>query len=189
MVFRRTAASTPAGIAMASATSSDRQRQLEGDRELARHHRATDCRVRMDSPRSPRRPRPSQRRYWTATGSLSPYFSRISSRPAASASVPASTRAGSPGISRTPVKTMRLIRSSVIAEMNARRTRNSITAASRRYRPRPRRYCQVVPLIRMRPSGIALVALEVLGVGHDVVRVVEVDRCCAAGAIRSIASR
>jgi hypothetical protein len=35
------------------------------------------------------------------------------------------TRAGSPGIRRTPVKTMRLMTTSVTAEIAARRTRNS----------------------------------------------------------------
>jgi hypothetical protein len=43
------------------------------------------------------------------------------------------------------VKTMRLMSTSVMAEMNPRRTRNSNTC-----------YCQAVPLIRMSPSGTAL---------------------------------
>ena len=114
---------------------------------------ATEVRVRIDSPRSPVAASPSQRRYCTGSGALRPYFSRISSSPAASASVPASTRAGSPGIIRTPVKTIRLMRSSVTAEMNARRTRNSITL----------RYCQAVPFTRISPSGTALYPLRFLG--------------------------
>jgi 16S rRNA (guanine966-N2)-methyltransferase len=90
---------------------------------------ATDWRVRMDSPKSPPNASPTHRRYWTGTGSFSPYFSRISSSPASSASVPAVTRAGSPGIMRTPVKTTRLITKSVTIEMKTRRTRNSTTNA------------------------------------------------------------
>jgi hypothetical protein len=83
----------------------------------------TDSRVRMDSPRSPRRARPTQRKYCTGKGSLRPYLVRISARPASSASVPPMTRAGSPGIMRTPVKTMMLITTRVTAEMARRWTR------------------------------------------------------------------
>src|SRR5215470_6724147 len=117
----------------------------------------------MDSPRSPRSARPSQRPYCTGSGAFNPYFSRISSSPAASASVPASTRAGSPGIARTPAKTIRLISSSVTAEMKARRTRNSTTLLPGG------------PLDPDQPVRHRLVALEVLGERHDVVRVVEID--------------
>ena len=88
----------------------------------------TVSRVRMDSPRSPRRARPTQRRYCTRIASLRPYFWRISSRPAASASVPAITRAGSPGIRRTPVKTIMLITARVTAEIAMRWIRYSSTA-------------------------------------------------------------
>src|SRR5205814_1082410 len=58
----------------------------------------------------------------------SPYFSLISSIPAASASDPASTRAGSPGIILTPTNTITLITSNVTTEIIARRARNSIIA-------------------------------------------------------------
>lgn len=80
----------------------------------------TGSRVRMDSPRSPRSASPAQRRYCSTMGSFRPYFSRISSSPAGSASVPAITRAGSPGIRRTPVNTITLITNSVAIEIAAR---------------------------------------------------------------------
>src|SRR2546428_5303064 len=126
-VFRRTAAITPAGIASDNAIRSARHASSTVIGSLIATVHATDCRVRIDSPRSPRRARPTHRRYWTGIGSRRPYLSRTSSSPEASASVPAMTRAGSPGIIRTPVKTMRLMRTSVTAEMKARRTRNSTT--------------------------------------------------------------
>src|SRR5688572_8769724 len=165
-VLRRTAAMTPAGIAMATATSSDRQASSTVIGSLVATIDATDVRVRMDSPRSPVAARPSHRTYCTGSGALRPYFSRISSIPAASASAPASTRAGSPGIIRTPVNTMRLMISSVIAEMNARRTRNSITL----------RLLPGGPLHADQPVRHGPVPLEVLGERHDVVRVIEVER-------------
>src|SRR6185436_13227574 len=163
-VLRRTAAITPAGMAITSATSRERHASSSVMGSLRATVLATDCRVRMDSPRSPRSARPSQRAYCSGSGALSPYFSRISSSPAASASVPASTRAGSPGIIRTPAKTIRLISSTVTAEMKARRTRNSNT---------------LLPggsLHPDQPVRHRLVALEVLGERHDVVRVIEEDR-------------
>src|SRR5262249_38468977 len=148
----------------------------------------TDSRVRMDSPRSPRSASPIQRRYWTGMGSFSPYFCRISSRPAASASVPAITRAGSPGIRRTPVKTIRLMTKRVTTEMNDRWTRNSITVAhrplslpggrERRTSPRDR----LVPGDALDPDQTVrdgLVPLEALRERRDVVRVVEVDDVAA----------
>src|SRR6185295_6037612 len=112
-------------------------------------------------------------------GSFRPYFSRISSSPAASASVPAITRAGSPGIRRTPVNTIRLITNSVAIESAARWIRNSSTG---RHRAAPR------PAGGGRPGasvtgraleadeavGNRLVALEALGEGRNVVHVVEV---------------
>src|SRR5256712_1598317 len=74
------------------------------------------------------------------------------------------TRAGSPGIMRTPVNTMTVISASVTAEMNARRTRNSITALL------PAR-----SLDADQPVGDGRVAFEVLRERDDVVREVEVD--------------
>src|SRR5215510_13811028 len=145
---------------------------------------ATDSRVRIDSPRSPRSASPIQRRYWTGMGSFSPYFCRISSRPAASASVPAITRAGSPGIRRTPVKTIRLMTKRVTTEMNDRWTRNSITVA---HRPlslpggRERvgvRVARLVPGDALDPDqaiGDGPVPLQVLRERHDVVLIVEID--------------
>src|SRR4029453_8032489 len=164
-VLRRTAAITPAGMAMAMATRSDRHASSSVMGSLVATVPATDCRVRMDSPRSPRTARPSQRTYCTGRGAFRPYLSRISSRPAASASVPASTRAGSPGIIRTPAKTMRLISSSVTAETKARRTRNSNT-----------RLLPGGPLDPDQSVRHRLVALQILGKRHDVVRVIEIDR-------------
>src|SRR5262245_12440505 len=176
-VLRRTAAITPAGIAMAIDTSSDRHASSSVMGSLRTTVPATDWRVRMDSPRSPRSARPSQRAYCTGSGAFSPYFWRISSSPAASASVPASTRAGSPGIIRTPVKTITLISSSVIAETNDRRTTNSIMSSAAAHRVPPRG--ALLPGRRLDPHqavGDCAVPLEVLGVGHDVVRVIQVDR-------------
>ena len=128
-MLRRTAEKTPAGIAMPSATSSDRPASSIVIGSLRATVHTTDSRVRMDSPRSPRSASPTQRRYWTAMGASSPYFCRISASPAASASVPPMTRAGSPGIMRTPVKTIRLITNRVTIEIATRRTRKSSTGA------------------------------------------------------------
>src|SRR5689334_781887 len=165
--LRCTAASTPAGMAMASATTSDRHASssVMGSLEATIH--ATEVRVRIDSPRSPTAARRSQRTYCTGSGASSPYFCRISSRPAASASAPAITRAGSPGIMRTPVKTIRLMSSSVIAEMTPRRIRNSSTR---------RRLLPGRPLDADEPVGHGLVALEALRERHEVVGVIEEDR-------------
>src|SRR2546427_2949640 len=74
------------------------------------------------------------------------------------------TRAGSPGIMRTPVNTMTVISASVTAEMNARRTRNSITALL------PAR-----SLDADQPVGDGRIAFEVLRERDDVVLEVEVD--------------
>jgi hypothetical protein len=145
-VLRRTAENTPAGIAMARATSRDRPASSSVIGSLRPTVRTTDSRVRMDSPRSPRRARPIQRRYWIGIGSSRPYFSRISASPAASASVPPMTRAGSPGIIRTPVKTIRLITNRVTIEIATRRIRKSSTGT---------RQFQATPLMRIRPSGTA----------------------------------
>jgi hypothetical protein len=126
-VLRRTAENTPAGIAMASATRRERHASSMVMGSLRATVHTTDSRVRMDSPRSPRSASPAQRRYWTGIGSSSPYFCRISASPAASASVPPITRAGSPGIIRTPVNTIRLITNRVTIEIATRRTRKSST--------------------------------------------------------------
>src|SRR5439155_5790571 len=163
-VLRRTAAITPAGIANDNAIRSARHASSTVIGTLIATVHATDCRVRIDSPRSPRRARPTHRRYWTGIGSCRPYFSRISSSPAASASVPAMTRAGSPGIIRTPVKTMRLMRTSVTAEMTVRRTRNSIT-----------RLLPARPLDADQTVRDGLVALQVLRERDDVILEVEID--------------
>ena len=122
-VLRRSAANTPAGSASARATRSERHASSRVIGSFIATVRATGSRVRIDSPRSPRSASPTQRRYWTGIGSLSPYFSRISSSPASSASVPASTRAGSPGIRRTPVNTTRLITASVTTDRSPRWSR------------------------------------------------------------------
>ena len=126
-VLRRAAEKTPAGMAMASAIRRDRPASSIVIGSLRATVHTTDSRVRMDSPRSPRSASPIQRRYWSGTGSSSPYFWRISASPAASASVPPMTRAGSPGIIRTPVKTIRLITNRVTTEIATRRIRNSAT--------------------------------------------------------------
>src|SRR5690242_10153713 len=164
--LRRTAEKTPAGIAMASATSSERHASSMVIGSLRPTVHTTDSRVRMDSPRSPRRASPSQRTYCSGIGSSRPYFWRISASPAASASVPPMTRAGSPGIMRTPVKTMRLITNRVTIEIATRRIRNSSTGA------------RLVPghsLDADEPVRHRLVPLEVLGVRDDVVQVVDVE--------------
>src|SRR5712691_6661646 len=165
-VLRRTAASTPAGMAMPTAMRIAKAASWIVMGSFFATVPVTDARVRMDSPRSPRSANPSQRRYWTGTGSFNPYFSRISSSPAASASVPAMTRAGSPGIMRTPVKTMR----------------RSPTASRPRSRPagpgsRTRATTGSVPGRVLDPDqavGHGLVAPEILGIRHDVVQVIEV---------------
>src|SRR5262245_54732335 len=139
--------------------------------------------VRIDSPRSPWSARRSHFTYWTGIGSRRPYFCRISSMPAASASVPAITRAGSPGIMRTPVNTMSVMRNRVTSEMRLRWIRNSITTFCGCGRPRepggaPAARSDLVPARALdadQPVGHGLVALEVLGEGRDVVQVVEVD--------------
>src|SRR5207247_1496965 len=167
-VLRRTAASTPAGMAMPTAMRIAKAASWIVMGSFFATVPVTDARVRMDSPRSPRSANPTQRRYWTGTGSFSPYFSRTSSSPAASASVPAMTRAGSPGIIRTPVKTMRLMRTSVTAEMKARRTRNSVT-----------RLLPARPLDADQTVRDGLVALQVLRERGDVILEVEVDDVAA----------
>src|SRR5712691_9453225 len=73
------------------------------------------------------------------------------------------TRAGSPGIMRTPVKTIRLMTNRVTTEMAARWTRNSSNSVPGR------------ALDPDQPVGHGLVALEVLRIRDDVVLVVEVD--------------
>src|SRR5437773_6786099 len=173
-VLRRTAASTPAGIARASAMSTERQASSTVIGSFLATVVITGSRVRIERPRSPWSASPAQRRYWTGIGSFSPYFARISSSPAASASVPAITRAGSPGIMRTPVKTMTLITISVTIEIATRRTRNSSTAQASGSVPGR-------PLGADEAIGDGLVALEVLGEGHDVVRVVDVDDVAPGG--------
>src|SRR5712664_1460449 len=171
-VLRRTAEKTPAGIAMPSATRSDRPASSIVIGSLRATVHTTDSRVRMDSPRSPRSASPTQRRYWSAIGASSPYFWRISASPAASASVPPITRAGSPGIMRTPVKTIRLITNRVTIEIATRRIRKSSTGV---------RLVPGHPLDADQPVGHRPVALQVLGERHDVVEMVEVDDVAPRG--------
>ncbi len=125
-VLRRTAATIPAGMAIVIATSSDRHANSIVMGSFAATVCRTGCRVRIDSPRSPRTASPSHRAYCNGSGAFNPYFSLISSSPAASASVPASTRAGSPGIILTPTNTTPEITNKVTMEMSARLTKNSI---------------------------------------------------------------
>src|SRR5262249_31290707 len=107
--------------------------------------------------------------------------------PAASASLPASTRAGSPGIMRTPMNTMSVMRNRVTSEMRLRWIRNSVTAfrgggRQREPSPAPAARSQLVPARALdtdQPVGHGLVALEVLRKGRDVVQVVEVDDVAA----------
>src|SRR5437867_4549552 len=171
IVLRRTAARTPAGMAMPTATMSERAASSIVIGSFVATVRTTASCVRIDSPRSPWTARAAQRRYWRGMGSWSPYFSRTAARPAASASVPAMTRAGSPGIMRTPVKTIMLITQRVTTEIAALWTRNSNTGSSR---PTSRS----VPgraLDSDQAVGDGLVAFEALGKGHDVVLMVDVD--------------
>src|SRR5262249_54714913 len=125
--------------------------------------RTTGSRVRIDSPRSPPTASRTHRRYWSGIGSFNPYLARISARPASSDSVPPMTRAGSPGIMRTPVKTIRLMTKSVTTEIAARWTRNSSNSVPAR------------TLEADQPVGDGPVALEVLRERHDVVLVEQVD--------------
>ena len=134
IVLRRVAEKTPAGIAMPTAISTESHASSMVIGSFLATVFTTGSRVRIDSPRSPRSASPIQRRYWRTMGSFRPYFSRISSSPAGSASVPPITRAGSPGIRRTPVNTIRLITKSVAIEIAARLVRNSSTG---RYRAAP----------------------------------------------------
>src|SRR5438093_1980463 len=168
IVLRRTAARTPAGMAMPTATMSERAASSIVIGSFVATVRTTASRVRIDSPRSPWTARAAQRRYWRGMGSLSPYFSRTASRPAASASVPAMTRAGSPGIMRTPMKTITLITISVTTEIAARRTRNSSTAAASGSVPGR-------PLDADETVRHGLVPLEAPRERHDVVQMVDVD--------------
>src|SRR5207237_1193166 len=80
--------STPTGIAMPTATSSESRASSIVIGSLRATVRTTDSRVRIDSPRSPLAARRTHRRYWMGTGSSSPYLARISARPASSDSVP-----------------------------------------------------------------------------------------------------
>ena len=158
-------------------------RELEGDRELladeAEHRVAgPDGLAEVAPEREPEPPRvlDGDRDRGARTSAGSP------PGPAASASVPAITRAGSPGIMRTPMNTMTVMRKSVISEMTLRWIRNSATMPRRRGRPGapagPPDLLRLVPARALdadQPVGHGLVALEVLREGHDVVRVVEVD--------------
>src|SRR5262245_31303562 len=107
--------------------------------------------------------------------------------PAASASVPAITRAGSPGIRRTPVNTMSVMRNRVTSEMRLRWIRKSVTTLrgcgrQREPFPAPAPRSDLVPahtLDANQPVGHGLVVLEVLREGRDVVQVVEVDDVAA----------
>src|SRR5215471_3647661 len=184
-VFRRSAENTPAGMAMAIAIKRERHASSMVIGSFFATVFTTGSRVRIDSPRSPRTARRAQRRYCTGMGSRRPYFSRISSSPAASASVPAMTRAGSPGIMRTPVNTIMLITHSVTAEMTRRWIRKSSTVArpagsAGRGAPEARAASggYSVPgraLDADQAVGHRLVALQVLRERRDVVQVVEVD--------------
>ena len=158
-VLRRTAASTPAGIAMPTRDEQRQERELDRDRQLG-GDRVDHATPACGSSGRGRRgaPAPTQRRYWIGIGSPSPYFSRIASMPAASASVPAITRAGSPGIMRTPVKTTMLMTKRVTTEIAARLDQK----VEHRRRRLPGQF-QDVPLIRIRPSGTPLYPFRFLG--------------------------
>ena len=119
-VLRRTAEKTPAGMAIPMAMRSEKPASCIVMGSFTATVLITGSRVRMDSPRSPWSASVSQRKYCTGMGSFRPYFARISWSPASSASVPAITRAGSPGIMRTPVKTISVIRKRVTMEMASR---------------------------------------------------------------------
>jgi hypothetical protein len=94
--------------------------ELDRDRELHRHR--LDHRLprpdRLAQIAPERSPEPAE--VLQGMGSFRPYFARISWSPVSSASVPAITRAGSPGIMRTPVKMIRVIRSRVSTEIATR---------------------------------------------------------------------
>src|SRR5437588_8537607 len=173
-VLRRTAASTPAGIAIASAMSTARQASSTVIGSFFATVVITGSRVRIERPRSPRAASAAQRRYCTGIGSFSPYLARISSSPAASASVPAITRAGSPGIMRTPVKTTTLITISVTIEIAA--DGSGIRARASTSGSVPGR-----PLDADEAIGDGPVPLEALRKRHDVVQVIDVDDVAPRG--------
>jgi hypothetical protein len=81
------------------------------------------CLETQDVPKFPAATARSQRTYWTTMGWSSPISRRIWAITCGVASVPSMTAAGSPGMSRTIVKTM-------IERKN--RTRTSWTVRSRR---------------------------------------------------------
>src|SRR5262245_63381397 len=88
--------------------------------------------------------------------------------------MPAMTRAGSPGIMRTPVKTIMLITKRVTTEIAARWTRKSNTAAT----------SGSVPGRAFQPDqavGDGLVALEALRERDDAVQVIDVDDVAQGG--------
>ncbi len=61
----------------------------------------------IERPRSPRNARPIHSTYWTTSGRLRPSDSRMRSTASGLPSVPTMTRAGSPGRTRTTMKTSR----------------------------------------------------------------------------------
>src|SRR5205807_1950173 len=148
----------------------------------------------IQPPTPPRTASASHRRYGTGIGAFCPYFPPISSIPAASASAPASTRAGSPGIILTPTNTITLIRSNVTTEIIARRARNSIIAVhglrNRRFVPGARAAPRRAAWGALVPGRVldadeavrnGFVTLEVLREGDDVVRVIEINDVAPGG--------
>lgn len=77
-VLRRTAEKTPAGMAIPMATIRAKHASSIVIGSFTATVLTTGSRVRIDSPKSPRRASLIQRKYWTGMGSFRPYFARIS---------------------------------------------------------------------------------------------------------------
>ena len=119
----RSAATMPAGKAMTSATTKALATSWSVTGSAPRMSASAGCLETHDVPKFPASTARSQRTYWTTMGWSSPISRRICAITCGVASVPSMTAAGSPGMSRTIVKTM-------IDRKN--RTRTSWTDRSRR---------------------------------------------------------
>ena len=113
----------PAGKAMRSATANALATSWSVTGSAPRISASAGCLETQDVPKFPAATARSQRTYWTTMGWSSPISRRIWAITCGVASVPSMTAAGSPGMSRTIVKTM-------IERKN--RTRTSWTVRSTR---------------------------------------------------------
>jgi hypothetical protein len=86
----------------------------------------TDAPFNEDVPKSPDRMPPIQSPYWTTSGRLRPSDSRNASIRSGGASVPPTTRARSPGSSRSSRNTTRLVTKKATTSSPKRRSRKSV---------------------------------------------------------------